>query len=173
MARNYRLSDEQKLHYFHNTLSKDAFLFLTLVVASIVSTFQRAVNFISAEYNSPVRQARIKNYLASLRIADFVGKRKEVFEALTLNYRIILKFLIQFLPSHQGDAHRIEFLRSSVVSCYWAREPLSQAVPHQLLFQQLFGELESSLQLYKESKREQTKYRLITPGLHQKTDWLV
>ena len=54
--------------------------------------------------------------------------------------------------SHRGNAHKIEFLRSAVFGYEWATELLSRIATHGFSFQQQYGELESALQLNKESK---------------------
>lgn len=50
MAKDYRLSDEQKLQFLHNTLNKDALRFYKVMVAPNMPTHQQAVNQISMEY---------------------------------------------------------------------------------------------------------------------------
>jgi len=55
--------------------------------------------------------------------------------------------------SHQGDAHRVDFLRHAVVGYTWANEPLRRVQTHNLPFQQLYGELEAALQLHGEAKQ--------------------
>ena len=104
------------------------------------------------EYNSPVRQTRVKNYLNSLRVTSFVAEGKETSDALALTYKSIIKFSRQAPRSHQGDAHNVEFLRNAVVGMPWSSEPLSRVATHQLTFQKLYSELEAALQLDKESK---------------------
>lgn len=124
------------------------------MVAPHAASFQQAIDHISREYNSPVRQSRVKNYLQSLRLNSLRAKGTEISEALASIYKTILRLSPQCPMSHPGDAHKIEFLRAAVVACEWAREPLSRAASHQLTYQQLYGELESALQLYKEAKLE-------------------
>ena len=104
------------------------------------------------EYNSTVRQTRVKNYLNSLRVTAFVAEGKEMYAALALTYKSIIKFSRQSPRSHQGDACKVEFLRNAVVGMTWSSEPLSRVATHELTFQQLYSELEAALQLDKESK---------------------
>ena len=104
------------------------------------------------EYNSPVRRTRVKNYLNSLHVTGFVAEGKEMSAGLALTYKSIIKFSRQAPRRHQGDAHKVEFLRNAVVGMPWSSELLSRVATHQLTFQQLSSELEAALQLEKESK---------------------
>ena len=114
--------------------------------------FQQAVSMIEEEYNSVVRQTRVKNYLSSLRISSFTSDGTEESAALAKVYKVILKFSRQCPRSHQGDAHKVESLRNAVVGSSWSHEPLSRVATHCLTFQQLYGELEAALQFNKEAK---------------------
>ena len=66
---------------------------------------------IEAEYNSAVRQNRVKNHLNSLRLNQYVAEGVEASEALGKLYKVITKLSPQAPKSHRGDAHRVEFLR--------------------------------------------------------------
>lgn len=55
-------------------------------------------------------------------------------------YQLIMKLSRQRLPSHRGDAHRLEVLRNIVIGYGWSHEPLLQMATHRLSFQQLLGE---------------------------------
>lgn len=69
---------------------------------------------------------------------------------------------------HRGDGHKIEFRRAAVVACDWTSQPLPRETSHQLTFQQIYGELESPLQLSKEGKLEQMCDKPIIPLAQQK-----
>ena len=71
---------------------------------------------------------------------------------ITLTSKSIIKFSRQAPRYRQGDAHKVEFLRNTVVGMPWSSEPLSRVATHQLTFQNLYSELEAVLQLDKESK---------------------
>lgn len=66
------------------------------------------------EYNSQVRQTRVKNYLNSLRITEFIAQGTETSAALSKNYRTIIKISHQVPRFYQGDAHKLDFLRNAV-----------------------------------------------------------
>lgn len=149
---DYQLSTQQKLQYLHNLLSKDAKRFYLERVSTYAQTFQQAVELVNEEYNSPVRQMRVKNHLNSLRISEFIKKGDEVSVALAKVYKLITKLSRQVPASHRGDAHKIEFLRNAAVGYSWSHEPLSRVATHGLSFQILYGELEAALQLDKEAK---------------------
>ena len=107
---------------------------------------------LESEYNSAVRQTRVKNYLNTLRVTSFVAQGTEMSAALAKVYNSIIQLSRQAPRSHQGDAHKVEFHRNAVVGTPWSSEPLSRVATHNLTFQHLYGELEAGLQLDKESK---------------------
>lgn len=152
VSRDYKLSATQKLQYLHNILRNDASRFFLDRVQPYANTYVQAVDMIDKEYNSPVRQTRVKNYLSSLRVSTFVEEGTEISQALAKIYKTILKMSRQVPRTFQGDAHRIEFLRHAVIGFPWAHDPLSRIASHQLGFQQLYGELEAALQLDKEAR---------------------
>lgn len=119
--------------------------------------YQQAIDILENEYNSPVRQARVKNHLSSLRITTFVVQGLEVDMALAKVYHLITRMSRRCPQSHRGDAHKLEFLRKAVVGYSWSHEPLSRVATHQLTFQKLYGELEAPLQLEKEGKLAQVR----------------
>ena len=60
VCRDYSLSPKQKLHYMHNLLSGDAKRFYLDRVDGYATSYQQAIDLVENEYNSPVRQARVK-----------------------------------------------------------------------------------------------------------------
>lgn len=88
ISRDYNLSASQKLQYLHNILCKDAYRFYCDRVQSYATSFNQAVSMIDQEYNSPVRQTRVKNYLKSLRVSDFEKNGDEVSTALARVYKL-------------------------------------------------------------------------------------
>lgn len=164
VCNDYSLTQNQRLLLMHNILSKDAQRFYLDRVRDYASTFEQAVNMIEMEYNSPVRQTRVKNYLSNLRVSKLVNDGAEVSIALAKVYRQIINLSRQVPASHHGEAHRIEFLRRAVVGYDWSREPLSRVATHSLTFQQLYGELEAAVQLDKESKLANLQDRASSVG---------
>lgn len=61
VARDYSLTPPQKKQYLHNLLRGDAKRFYLDRIENFVNTFQQAVEMIDKEYNSAVRQNRVKN----------------------------------------------------------------------------------------------------------------
>lgn len=76
----------------------------------------------------------------------------KVFVGFAKLYILILKLSKQVPTSFRGDAHRIGFLQKAILSYQLAREPLPRVATHNFSFQQLYGDLEASLQLKKEAK---------------------
>ena len=152
VCRDYSLSPPQRLQFLHNLLRGDVKRYYLNKIDGYETSFQQAIQILEEEYNSPVRQTRVKNYLNSLRVTAFVAEGKEMYDGLALTYKSIIKFSRQAPRSHQGDAHKVEFLRNAVVGMPWSSEPLSRVATHQLTFQRLYSELEAALQLDKESK---------------------
>lgn len=152
VARDYDLSQEQRFQYMHNILSGDAKRFYLDKVQSYATSFSQAVDMVSTEYNSIVRQNRVKNYLVGYRMSTLLSDGVTEAAALEQTYKTITKLAPQVPRSHQGDAHKVEFLRNAVVGSPWATEPLSRIATHGLTFQQLYGELEAALHLHKEAR---------------------
>lgn len=139
---DYNLTPPQKLKYMQNIVTKDAQRFYIDKLKAYANISEQAVNLIGEKYNAPVRQARVKNFLNSLRVHYDIGDKVDGATALEKVYKLILKLSRQVPASHRGDAHRIEFLRSAVIGYNWYREPLSRVATNDLSFQQLYGELQ-------------------------------
>lgn len=107
VARDYNLSIAQKLQYIYNILRGDAKRVSMGRVEGYASSYQQAVGMINSEYNSPVRQTRVKNYLTSLRLDSFESKGIRTSAALSQIYTIITKFSRQTPRCHERDAHKI------------------------------------------------------------------
>ena len=152
VARDYGLNQKQKLDYLHNLLSGDAKRFYLDVVDGYASGFQQAVDMVEGEYNSIVRQTRVKNYLNTLRLSQYESEGIETPASLERVYKTITKLARQVPRAFRGEEHKVDFLRKAVVGNSWANEPLSRIAPHNVGFQQLYGELESALNLSRESK---------------------
>lgn len=152
ISEDYNLNEEQKLQYLHNLMSKDAHRFYLEKVKPNAKTYVDAVIMIDKEYNSVVRQTRVKNHLSSLRLATYITSEVDTAAALAIVYKRILSMSRQVPPSHRGDAHKIEFLRAAVIGNDWATEPLSRIATNNLSFQSLYAELEIAVQLNRESK---------------------
>lgn len=58
---------------------------------------------VNKEYNSPVRQNPVKNYLSSLRVSDFVKNGNKISAALETVYGIIKKIVIKGTDLHRVD----------------------------------------------------------------------
>eukprot|EP00170_Pyropia_yezoensis_P002171 contig_9156_g2175 len=109
VARDYDLSQEQRFQFRHNILSDDAKRFYLDEVQSYASTLSQAVDMVSAENNSIVRQNRLKNYQAGYRMSTQLTDGLTEAAALEKTYKMITKLAPQVPRSHQGDAHKVEF----------------------------------------------------------------
>lgn len=154
----YNLTPPQKLQYIHNIVMKDSQRFYIERVKAYATTFEKSVRMISEEYNSPVRQGRVKYFLNSLRVHDYVGDNTDAAMALTKVYNLVLKLSLKVPTSNRGDGNRIEFLRRAVIGYDWSREPLSRVATNGVMFQKLYGELEVAVQMEKESRSDARKY---------------
>ena len=103
ICRDYSLSPTQKFQYMHNLLAGDAKRYYLDKIYVYATSFQQAVEVIEREYNSPVRQARVKNYLNQLRLSFLRAEGIEQSAALAKLYRIITKLSRQAPSSHRGD----------------------------------------------------------------------
>ncbi|KAK1863864.1 hypothetical protein I4F81_006418 [Pyropia yezoensis] len=102
-----------------------------------------AVDMVGAEYNSIVRQDRVKNYLPGLRLSAFVKDGTDILATLEKTYKTISELAPQVPRSHHGESYKFEFLRNAVVGNTWATEPLSRI---------LYGELEAAIHLHNEAR---------------------
>lgn len=84
-----RMTDVQTLQYRHNLLRKDTKRFYSNLVVPHAATFQQAVDHISAKYNSPVRQSRVKHYLHGMLVKNLIFKSTKASEALSMVYKTI------------------------------------------------------------------------------------
>lgn len=73
ISEDYNLSNEQKFKYLHNFLRKDAHRFYLDSVKPNSKPYADAVTLLEKEYNSIVRQTRVKNHLNSLRLSQFLN----------------------------------------------------------------------------------------------------
>lgn len=89
MPRNYRLSSQQKLQYLHNLLLGDAKRFYLDVIDEYAASFQQSVELVEKQYNSHVRQNKVKNYLKYLRMSSFVNDGMDMSEPLEKVYKTI------------------------------------------------------------------------------------
>lgn len=153
ICRDYSLSQAHRLQYLHNLLCGDAKRFYLDKVDGYATSFQQAVQMVSDEYNSHVRQTRIKDYLNAIRVTSFMDKGLSETEALSKVYKLIVKLARQAPQAFRGDANKVEYLRNAVVGHSWAKEPLSRVGTMSLTFQQLHAELAASLQLEKDTQR--------------------
>lgn len=139
IASDYNLTDEHKLKYFHNLLTKDAHRFYVDTVKSAANTYSEAFKLLEGKFNSVVRQTRVKNHLSNLRVRSYESEDTDTAAALYTVYKRILTLSRQVVESHGRDVHKIEFLREAVVGYDWSREPLSRIATASLTFQQLYA----------------------------------
>lgn len=149
---DYQLSQSKQLDYLHNLLYGDAKLYYLHTVYGYATNFQQAIYMVESEYNSIVREKRVKNYLNTIRMIQFGTKGLDPPAALEKVYKLVTKLARQVPQAFREDSHRVDFLRKSVVGYDWATEPLSRITTDKLNFQQLYGELESDLNLHREAR---------------------
>lgn len=107
---------------------------------------------VEREYNSIALQNRVKNYLNSLRLSHFAAEVLDPAASLGQVYKLITTLARQVPLGFRGDAHRVEFLRKSVIGDDCASEPLSRIATQGLTFPQLYSEMEFALSLDREAK---------------------
>ena len=107
---------------------------------------------VEGEDYSIVRQTLIKNYLSTLGLSQYESEGLETPASLEKVYKTITNLARQVPRAFRAEEHKVEFLRRAVVGNSWANEPPSSIVPRNLGFQQLYGELQSTLNLPRESK---------------------
>lgn len=82
---------------------------------------------IKEEYDSVVRQTRVKNHLSNLCISNYVTFKDDTAAASALLNKQILTTFRQVPPSLWDDAHKIEFPRSAEIGDECATKPPSGA----------------------------------------------
>lgn len=150
MSHNYSLNDEQKRHYLHNLLSKDALRFYLNQVDPYAATLQIAADMIAVQNNSTVHQTQVIDYLNGLIIAKYVSTVMDETVVLAKIYAEVVRMSSQFPMSHKGHEYRVRLMRRAVSSRTWSHLAVQRVASQGSSFQQLYGELESALQLHPE-----------------------
>lgn len=86
--------------FLQKIIPKDPKRFYLERVAHYDQSFQNTVNVVIQEYNSPVHQTRINNYMRSLRVSDFVKMDNETSVALEKVYKLVTKLERKVPASH-------------------------------------------------------------------------
>lgn len=145
------VNDDQKIRFKINTSRKNANRLFLESVNPNVESYHEAANLLKNEYNSAVRQTRIKFHLSGLWIERFVKDEVDTAAALAVVPKEMFAMFQQVSEFYWSDPHKIEFLRKSVVGRQWAEDPLSRIATTELSFQQLYAVLEIAVQF--ESKK--------------------
>lgn len=135
----------------HNLSHQDAKRFYLDSVKPTAQSNDEAVTLPEKDFNSAVRQTRVKKYLGGLRLTQYLNDSTDTAAALAKVCKHILSMSRQVSIIHRGDAHKIDFLRVAVVGNPWAKEALSSVATAEITFQQLYEELEIAFQLERES----------------------
>ena len=69
------------------------------------NTYTHAVELINQEYNSPVRQSRVKNVLIQLWFCNKMGENQDEGEALAKVFKAVINLSAQVPVSHRGNEH--------------------------------------------------------------------
>lgn len=77
--------------YLHNLLCEDALRFYLDAARPVALNITQAVGLVDGEYNSPVRDARVRNQLRSLRVSSLVSEGMCISPALGAAYESIMK----------------------------------------------------------------------------------
>jgi hypothetical protein len=108
---DYELINEQRLRFLHNIFTGETLRFYDLQVKGKYTTFSTAVAAMEAEFSSPTRQNRAKNYLKTIRISKVQAtERLSTTDALDRIRELITSMLPQCPRSHRNEAHKVEFL---------------------------------------------------------------
>ena len=79
------------------------------------SRFNQAVDIIEKKYSSVVQQPKVKNYLNTLRISNFINEGAEKSKAQAKLHKVINKIASKAPASRRGEARKIEFLHQAIV----------------------------------------------------------
>eukprot|EP00170_Pyropia_yezoensis_P001558 contig_6780_g1562 len=151
MARDNHLSVEQRYPYLHYVLAGDAKRFYLNTVQGHATSSTEAVAMIEAEYNSAAKQMQVKNTLSNHKLSAMVSAGKDVKTALADTYKMIVRLSPLVPQAYRSDANKLDFLRSAVLGYPWANSSLRKLNAGNITFQQLYTDLQSSLQLHEEA----------------------
>jgi hypothetical protein len=127
--------------HVHETLR-----FYDLHVKGRYTRFSAAVAAMKAEFNSPTRQNRAKNYPKTICISKIqVTDRLSATDSLDRIGDLITSMLPQCPRSHHSEARKVEFLYKAVVGESWAFAPLSRVSEIDRDILTLFTDLHPSL----------------------------
>jgi hypothetical protein len=151
-AEYYKINPFQKFQYFHHLLRDNAKRFNTRRIQGNVGSYSEASNLMEQGYNSISRWNRISNHLKSLGITQYVSGDCNTSDALEKLHAEISKLAPQGPMNYRSEEHRIEYLCSTVIDMSWARAPLSRVNVGGMSNQELFSQLESSVQQERDEK---------------------
>lgn len=98
-------------------------------------------------------------------MTNYVVKGMSEEDALMGTYRTVAKVSKLLPSSHQGEVHRVYFLRGTDVGYSWASAPWSRIPTAREGFQKLYGELQSSFFLSKRPSARSSKTPRSAPSL--------
>eukprot|EP00170_Pyropia_yezoensis_P002749 contig_11548_g2754 len=79
---------------------------------------------VGAEYNSIVRQDRVKNYLPGLRLSAFVKDGTDILATLEKTYKTISELAPQVPRSHHGESYKFDECAHLVIAIKAAKRKL-------------------------------------------------
>lgn len=91
VARDYALTPEQTKQYLHNLLRGHTKRYYLDRVDRDFNKFAEAIRRIDIEYSSIVRQNRVKNHLAGLRLSRYIAEGLDELASLEKVYKPIPK----------------------------------------------------------------------------------
>lgn len=100
VARDCNMTATQKLMFMHNKFRGDSKCLYINSVSPAVQGFEHAVELFGNEYNSIVRQSRVKNILNTRRLQSQLGEDGDEGEALKKIYNTITNLSPQVPMSH-------------------------------------------------------------------------
>ena len=172
-AKDYRLTLEQRLDFFHHIFDGEAKTFYRLKVDGVAASFAEALQMLRKEYNSITRQSRVRRHLQSLRLNDIMAKKKlTVTEALEQVRETITRLAPQGPLIHRNDEDKVEYLYKAVVGAEWAKNALSssQSSNPPWNFQQLYSALDAAwLQEQEEKEARKRDHKPSSSKLNNET----
>lgn len=108
-----------------------------------------------------MRHTRGKDHLSNLHVRSSEYEDTDTSAAPYKLYNRVLTLSPQVHELHEGDAHKIQYLRAAVVGYDFSDEPLSRITTASLSFQKRYAELNISGDLCNENRAAME---------HEKTD---
>lgn len=162
-----KLIQDHKLEYLPLTLKGDARRFFKNVFSKRARSYEIAVAEITAKFNTPAQQSRIKNYLLSLRLEKFATNDVALPDALTKLIAEIERFFPQVPCSYQCEDNKRGLLKTAILGKTWASAAIADLHKRGTTFTTFTMDIANGLQNWLEENQARSN---VSEGLTTRRD---